>query len=238
MTRKHPIFSSFGLLTRSVLSSGIFTALMLLPLALGLALKYGLPLLYAALPQAAVLRPYHALMDAFLLLLSPYMALFASALVSLEERDNGVCLALVTTPLGFWGYFISRFVLPALGAAVYAALIGCCFTLSARPLWHTAALGLPAAMVALSALFFIPAKARDKLSGMAMGKVCGLILCTVAVPFFLPLKWQPLLCWLPSYWFYRFCLSADWLMGALCVICAALWCWPLYRGFRRRVIGG
>lgn len=233
--KKRPIASSFGFLLRRVMENGMFAALVLAPLLCGALLKYGLPWLYRALPATAVLRPYGLLMDCLLYLLTPYMALYASAMVALEERDGGLCTALFVTPLRPWGYLVSRFLLPALLAAVYTALIGTFFSTVARPLWHSAALALPASAVAMSALLFIPAFAKDKISGLAMGKLAGLWIVAVAIPVFLPMKWQPALCWLPTYWFYRFASWPDWLLAALCVGCAALWCAPLYARFRRKI---
>ncbi len=161
---------------------------------------------------------------------------FSSCMVALEERDNGVCLALVTTPLGKAGYLASRFLLPALFAALYSALCAAAFSSVPRPLSHTVMLSLPAAFTALTMVAFIPAFARDKIVGMAMSKLCGLLMLTVAIPFFLPYKWQPLLCWLPSYWFYRFLMNTDRLMAVMCLLTGLAWLAPLVRRFSRRAL--
>lgn len=234
MSRKHPVLRCFGQYVYNIRASGMLVMLLLAPVLCGAAFRYGLPLLYEAVPALAVLRPYAVLFDALLLLVAPYMALFASALLALEERDNGICVALLVTPLGRAGYAAARFVLPALLAAPYGAVIGILFCSVSRPLWHTALLSLPATCAALSAVLFIPAFAKDKLSGMAMGKLCGFLLLTVVAPAFLPWKWQPLCCWLPSYWFYRFLIVPDWLMATLCAAVSAVWCAALLRRFFRR----
>ena len=220
--KKRPIRSSFRFFLRCVADNGMLTALTLAPLLCGGLLKYGLPWLYTAVPVTAALRPYGLLIDCLLYLLTPYMTLYASAMVALEERDGGQCTALFVTPLRPWGYCVSRFVLPALLAAVYTAAVGVAFSTVSRLLWHTIALALPAS-------------AKDKISGLAMGKLVGLLICTVIVPAFLPAEWQPALSWLPSYWFYRFAGYPDWLLAALCIGVSLLWCLPLYGRFRRKI---
>lgn len=233
--KKHPIGSSFAFLLRRVADNGMFAVLAVAPLLFGGLFKYGLPWLYQAVPATAVLQPYGLLFDSLLYLLTPYMALYASAMVALEERDAGTCTALFVTPLRPAGYMVSRFLLPALAGAAYTAALGAVFSTVVRPLWHSLALALPAAAVGMAALLFIPAFARDKISGLAMGKLVGLVILTVLIPAFLPIKWQPALCWLPTYWFYRFLCWPDWLLGVLCLGVSALWCVTLYRVFRRKV---
>ncbi|MEG0742787.1 MAG: hypothetical protein RSB91_04540 [Clostridia bacterium] len=232
--KTHPLKSAFGLLLRSVLRDGMLAASLLAPILCGIGFRFGVPLLIRQFPALAALEEYKALLDALLYLLAPFMALFAACMVTLEERDNGLCVALFTTPLGHVGYVNSRFVLPALLAAAYAAVIGTLFASVQRPLGHALLLALPAACVAFAAVMPIPAFARDRITGMALAKLCGLALFTVAAPFFMPVRWQPLLSWLPSYWFYRFLQRSDWLMAVLCALAAALWSWPMLRRFAKR----
>lgn len=234
--RAYPIRRAFQALLRSVLADGMFVALLIAPPLLGAALRFGLPALISAVPPLGLVANYKPLWDALLYLRTPYMTLFSSCMVALEERDNGVCLALVTTPLGKAGYLASRFLLPALFAALYSALCAAAFSSVPRPLSHTVMLSLPAAFTALTMVAFIPAFARDKIVGMAMSKLCGLLMLTVAIPFFLPYKWQPLLCWLPSYWFYRFLINTDWLMAVMCLLTGLAWLAPLVRRFSRRAL--
>lgn len=148
--RAYSIRRAFQALLRSVLADGMFVALLIAPPLLGAALRFGLPALISAVPPLGLVANYKPLWDALLYLLTPYMTLFSSCMVALEERDNGVCLALVTTPLGKAGYLASRFLLPALFAALYSALCAAAFSSVPRPLSHTVMLSLPAAFTALT----------------------------------------------------------------------------------------
>lgn len=226
---KHPIFSSFGCLARSVLRQTSSVLLMLLPIPVGAAFKYGLPPLYQAVPVTAILRPYGALLDCVLMLLTAGCALTPFLLMAQSERCAGLFTVYRVTPLRSWGYQISRFWLPALMGAAEVLLVGLCFSGVSRPLWHMVALALCAGLAALGMLGAIAAQPKG--SGAVL---LGLMLVSVIVPFFVPWRWQPTLCWLPSYWFYRFVVSPDWLMGTLCAALALIWYSALWQLYRRR----
>lgn len=224
---KHPVLGSFGYLMRNVLHHPSSVLLMLLPIPVGAAFKYGLPLLYEAVPATAILRPYGALLDCVLLLLTAGCVLMPFLLMAQGERCAGLFTVYRVTPLRAWGYQVSRFWLPMLMGAAEALVVSLCFSSVSSALWHAAALALCAGLAALGMLSYIAAQSKG--SGASL---LALLLFSVIVPFFVPWQWQPTLCWLPSYWFYRFMLTPDWLMAALCAALSLIWytaVWTLYR---------
>ena len=90
------------------------------PVFAGVLFRFAIPPLETALTgwleSPAILSPYYALIDIFFAMLSPAMFCFVSAMVSLEEADEGITDYLFVTPLGRNGYLTARLCIPAAAA--------------------------------------------------------------------------------------------------------------------------
>ena len=85
----------------------------LVPLPAGFFFHFVIPFLETALRgcfhRAAIISPYYRLIDLLFAMLSSTMLCFVSAMVSLEEIDEGTALYLFITPLRKTGYLFARF---------------------------------------------------------------------------------------------------------------------------------
>ena len=80
--------------------------------------------------KKVVLVPYYRLIDIGYSLLAPAMFCFVSAMVVLEERDEGLASYSAITPLGKKGYLLSRLGIPAVCATVLTGLLLLPFSVS------------------------------------------------------------------------------------------------------------
>lgn len=229
------VWHATALFFRMVWEDGMLAAAAVAPVLCGLLFRYGAPALVEAWPPAAVLPPYYQLLDALLLLLTPYMLLFTAAMLLLSERDAGVSTALYVTPLRRGGYLAARLLLPALLAAGYGLAVIRLFALVARPLWQDALLSLLCALVSCSCLLFVATFARDKVQGMALAKAAGLVVATVALPYFVPATWHPWLGALPTYWLVRALRVPDAALFLAGAVTALFWMGVWWLPFRRRM---
>lgn len=224
------IFASFKMFVRQIYSDSMLAVATAAPLLAGAAFRFGFPAaerLLAVRFGGPVLSPWYLLIDLFLAVLAPYMLCFASAMVILEERDCGIAAYLAVTPVGRAGYFASRLAFPAAiaGAASFAVLS--VFGLSGMGIASRALASLGSAVVALTVSLLVVAASRNRIEGMAVAKLCGLVLLGVAVPFIADSPRRFAAAFLPTFWMgeaaVRFSPVAVFAFAAVSV----LWLLPL-----------
>jgi len=229
------IFASFKMFVRQIYSDSMLAVATAAPLLAGAAFRFGFPAaerLLAVRFGGPVLSPWYLLIDLFLAVLAPYMLCFASAMVILEERDCGIAAYLAVTPVGRAGYFASRLAFPAAiaGAASFAVLS--VFGLSGMGIASRALASLRSAVVALTVSLLVVAASRNRIEGMAVAKLCGLVLLGlvllgVAVPFIADSPRRFAAAFLPTFWMgeaaVRFSPVAVFAFAAVSV----LWLLPL-----------
>jgi hypothetical protein len=94
---------------------------------------------------------------------------------------------------------------------VCSAIYGRAPTAPGRFLVMTAA----AALVAPALAVLLAAVARDKIQGLALGKILSAPSVAPVLAFFIPEAWQPLLFWSPWYWIYAGLLDSFAVPGEL-----------------------
>ncbi len=224
------IFASLKMFVGQIYSDSMIAVATSAPLLAGAAFRFGFPAaerLLAVRFGGPVLSPWYLLIDLFLAVLAPYMLCFASAMVILEERDCGIAAYLAVTPVGRVGYFASRLAFPAAiaGAASFAVLS--VFGLSGMGIASRALASLGSAVVALTVSLLVVAASRNRIEGMAVAKLCGLVLLGVAVPFIADSPRRFAAAFLPTFWMgeaaVRFSPVAVFAFAAVSV----LWLLPL-----------
>jgi fluoroquinolone transport system permease protein len=155
-------------------------------------------------------------------------------MVMLTEYDESIAKYTAVTPVGKRGYVVSRLVFPAAISFLYSLLLMFFFTLSVWP----AALLLAAC--ALSCLFsmivclLVVAFSHNRVEGLAIYKLSGMILLGLFIPFFLRSGVQYLFSFLPSFWLGKLCLEEGVWTVIPALLSAALWLWPLYGKFEAK----
>ncbi len=208
-----PLLVSFCMLVRQIRSDGMLVAVSFASVLAGFFFRFAVPLLerilVASFAMDAVLEPYYRLFDLLLIMLAPYMLCFAAAMVMLDEHEQLVPRYLSVTPLQTRGYLVSRLGLPAGFAAAASMLLLVFFHQTPWNGFILAGTGVLSSFCGFSVSLFLFSYSRNKVEGMAMGKLSGLLLLGLPVPFFLHSPYQYLFSPLPSYWLARYALEGS-----------------------------
>ncbi|AEV30830.1 hypothetical protein SpiGrapes_3083 [Sphaerochaeta pleomorpha str. Grapes] len=199
-----PILKSFFLFIQQIRSDSMLVIVCFASLLAAFFFRFAIPqienILCSVLGLQAILSPYYLLFDLLLIMLTPFMFCFASAMVMLEEYDVNLSSYLSVTPVGKKGYLVSRLLLPTAIACIGSLALLTGFSLtewSLQPLfWTTLLSGFSAIIEAMLVFSY----SRNKVEGMAIAKLSGLLMLGLPIPFFMQSNLRYLFCLLPSFW--------------------------------------
>lgn len=174
------------------------------PVLVGFVFRFAIPFLEAALTDwfhiSAIIFPYYALIDTFFAMISPTMFCFVSAMVSLEEADEKTAAYLFVTPLGKNGYLAARFCIPSIAAFLVTVVLLPVFKLTSLSMIDIILLAAGGTLQGIITSLLILTISSNKLEGMAVAKLSGLMMFGAAIPFFIKDDLQYVLFLLPSFW--------------------------------------
>lgn len=194
---------------------------------IGLAFRFAIPLLETALTDwfhlSAMISPYYALIDIFFAMLLPTMFCFVSAMVSLEEADEKTAAYLFVTPLGKKGYLAARFCIPSAAAFLITVVLLPVFRLTSLSPVDIVLLAAGGTLQGSIISFLILTISSNKLEGMAVAKLSGLMIFGAAVPFFIKGNLQYVLFPLPSFWIGKAIFENTQLYTLPAFVLSAVW---------------
>ncbi len=209
------------------------------PILAGLLFRYVIPVCEAALAGwfhlRAVISPYYGLIDVCLAMLSPVMFCFASAMVALEEADGRTAAYLFITPLRRTGYLLSRLGLPSAASFLITLMLLSAFKLTALSPMEALLLAAGGTLQGEIVALLILTLSSNKLEGMAVAKLSGLILLGAAAPFFVEGEVQHVLCFLPSFWMGKAARGNEWLDMLYALALSGVWIWVLFKRYMRKL---
>ncbi len=224
---------------RQISKDGMLYASLAAPLLAGFAFRFGIPAAEAALcgyfGKAAILSEYYLLFDLFLTVMTPYIVCFVSSLVMLTEYDENMTSYMAVTPVSKRGYIVSRLVFPAVIAFFASVIIMIIFSLtvwSAPTLLITCALS---SLLSIAVSLLLVSFSHNRVEGMALGKLTGIILMGLPVPFFLLSGVQYLFSILPSFWIAKLVVEDSYLYAIPALLTSFLWMWALYGRFAKKL---
>ncbi|PKL27862.1 MAG: hypothetical protein CVV46_09625 [Spirochaetae bacterium HGW-Spirochaetae-2] len=233
-----PIVRSFGMFVRQIANDGMLWGVGLAPLLLGVMIRFGVPYVETVLSgylPGNILVPYYQLFDLVLFLMTPYMFCFASAMVMLAERDENIAQYLAITPLGKKGYVFSRLYVPVLLSVPASIMVMLYFSLTVWPTRHllegAILMGLLSTVVAL----LVVSISRNRVEGVAVGKLSGLLILGLVVPYFIESGFQYLVCFMPSFWIARYFLDGNILFLLSALVTSLVWIALLFRKFSTKL---
>jgi hypothetical protein len=154
----------------------------------------------------------------------------------LEDRDEGVLVAVDITPIGKTGFLLYRVTITAIVAAVITAGAVLAVAPSLGPAAHILIV-LAVAVEAVMAAVLLPAIARNKVEGLALTKLTNLA-AVVPLLALIPSPWRYVAGIVPTYWIGEL-IAPDAMLPMPSVVAATLathLCWlaVLVRIFARR----
>ncbi len=234
-----PLLRSFGIFIRQIIRDDMLWAVCLAPLLTALLFRFGIPyaetLLCAHFQRQTILAGYYLLFDFVLCLMPSYMFCFASAMVMLTERDENMAGYTAVTPVGKTGYVLSRLVLPVAISIPFSILLMCFFSLTDWDYLTLSAVSLLMSLLSTAVALFIFSFSRNRVEGMAMAKMSGLMFVGLAAPFFVLSDAQYLFAFLPSFWAVKLCLEDNSLLMLPALAVSLAWIWMLGRRFERKL---
>lgn len=223
---------------RQIFSDNMLWAVCIAPFLTASLFRFGVPYIDSLLCaefQTPILGDYYLLFDLFLCLITPYMFCYASSMVMLSEFDDHMTGYMSVTPVGKFGYLISRLGIPAALSFFVSVFLMSFFTLTKWPLWLLLLSCLLNCVMSVAVSLLIFSLSRNRVEGMAMAKMSGLFMLGLFAPFFLKTGIQYLLAPLPSFWLAKLCLDKNILFLPPAILTLAIWLKLLSGRFKRKL---
>ncbi len=234
-----PLFRSFAMFIRQISRDSMLYAVCIAPLFAALFFRFGIPYLEARLcgyfNLPAILAEYYLLFDLFLAILTPFLFCFASSMVILTETDENMSGYLAVTPVGKKGYLVSRLVFPALISLFASVILLSLFSLTLWPLPLMLAVCFLASLFSILVSLLVVSFSHNRVEGMAVSKISGIMMFGLLVPFFIFSDIQYLFSVLPSFWIAKLCYDRDYLSILPALLTSFLWIGILYRRFEKKL---
>ncbi|MGG3281065.1 hypothetical protein [Paenibacillus solani] len=179
----------------------VLTAALIGPLALLLLSRYGFPVASYWLESyySFNLEEYRVFSASFLMIIPPLLIGMLVGLLMLDERDENVIAYYSVTPFMRRGYLVYRLALPTMLSTVLSLLYLCFSGLLFFRMEYLIVLLLLALEAPLFALL-LAAFAKNKVEGLALSKIGGLLIIGPVVAYFIPNAWGYLGAGVPTYW--------------------------------------
>ncbi|MDO5519925.1 MAG: ABC transporter permease [bacterium] len=229
--------NSFLAYLRQISQDYMLVAAVFAPLLAGLLIHFGAPfaetLLTKQFHKDAILSPYYKVADLLLAMVTPLMIGFISAMVMLDEKDDRIISYLSVTPLGKKGYLISRLLIPSIVATIIGFILCILFKISTLTVGNLAIISFYTALLGIIICLFIVNMSSNKVEGMAIGKLSGIMLLGIFVPFFITSSVQYLAVILPSFFIGKYVTTGQGAWLAVGVVITILWIILFYRQFTK-----
>ena len=191
---------------------------------------------YVAPHLPFAIAPYYLLLDLLMAVLAPYLFCFASSMAILEEIDSNVSAYFAVTPLGKTGYMLSRLFLPAAISAVITWSILLIWALTFQSPIEALLISMFMSLSALISSMLIVSISNNKVEGMAVSKMSGLIMIGLFIPFFITENIQYIFGFLPTFWIAKFSITKDWIYIIPVVACSSIWIGVLLKGYQAKIL--
>lgn len=187
---------------RQVLRDGMLLILIPAPFLMAVAMRLLLPLADQLIQQqtGVVITPWYPVSDTLVLTMTPVMTAMISALLILEERDEGIGMYYNITPASGYSYLIARIALPMIWGLLSSVLVIAFFAFVRYPpsIIITAA-GIATLQGVIMSMFLV-AVAGNKVEGLALAKLTNIFVMGFIVPWLITSPLRFIFAVLPSFW--------------------------------------
>ena len=233
-----PLLYSFRMFIQQITKDSMLFVVCTAPLLTAFFFYYGIPQIEGQLcgyfNVSSILAGYYLLFDLFLGILTPFLFCFASSMVVLTEYDDNIASYLAVTPVGKKGYVVSRFLFPAAISFLVSMILMTFFTLTA---WSFSMMLISCVLFSIQSIvtsLIIVSFSNNRVEGMAVSKLSGIMMLGLMIPFFLSSWIQYLFWFLPSLWIAKLSLEENLLFMFPALATSLVWIWLLYRKFRKK----
>lgn len=225
---------SFKILVRHIARDGMLYVICVAPVFVVGLIDWVVPEFVAPILPFDI-QPYYLLLDLFVAILVPYLVCFACSMTILEEIDQNVSPYLALTPLGKGGYIVSRLVLPeAISAGVTFVMLAV-GSLTRLSVLEAMLISVFMTLVAVICSMMVVVFAKNKVEGMALSKMSGLIMIGLFIPFLVHNNVQYIFGFMPTFWIAKFAITKQYIYLLPAIGCIALWLKLLAKGYRSEI---
>lgn len=234
------LFLSFKQFIIQVYKDAMLFMICLAPILYILLIRYVLPFAgeywieYIDLQK--ILSPYSLIFDLLLAVLTPTMFSISSAMVILGEIDDGITRYMSVTPIGKEGYIISRLVFPLALSLMMTIISLSFFSITEIKLSNIIVLSLMSAMLGYLMCMIVISMSTNKVEGLAVMKLSGLLLMGIPAPFFIKGNIQYLVSFLPSLWLSKFAMESNIIYLILYFSISTIWVSALTKKFKKKIL--
>ncbi|MDF2948747.1 MAG: ABC-type transport system, multidrug-familypermease [Sedimentibacter sp.] len=234
------LYFSFKQFIKQIYNDAMIFMICLAPILYILLFRYGLPLAEEIsieyIDLKVILSPYYLVFDLFLAVLTPTMFSYASAMVILGEIDDGITNYFAITPVGKEGYLISRLIFPLLFSLVITIIAISIFSITKILLRETIIISIMSTMLGYIMCMIVIAMSTNKVEGLAVMKLSGLLLIGILAPFFIKGNIQYMVSFLPSLWLSKYAVESNNIYLILYFLVSTLWVLVLNKRFKSKLL--
>ena len=226
---------------RNVARDSFLLMMLAVPLLLALLLRFVVPFAATKLKPYVDLVPHYRFMLGIVLFFPGMLFGAVIGFMLLDERDEGVLNYMAVTPLSVNGYLRFRIVAPTLVAFVMGIILLPIAGIVPFPFWRTLPVILVASLSAPMLAVFLASFANNKVEGMALYKLTGLVLAGPVLAYFIKSDFSYFGGILPTFWVMKAFLEgyrgglAYWAYLGGGFLCFGLMIWLMLMRFRKRV---
>ncbi len=234
-----PVLRSFGAFMKQIAKDSMLWAVCFAPIMVALLFRFGIVRLEHVLCKAfalpSILSGYYLLFDLVLAIMTPYMFCFASSMVMLTEYDENLVSYYAVTPVGRRGYLYSRLGFPAAISFAVSFILLCLFSLTEWSFFLMAVVSVCSGLISVVISLMMFSFSHNRVEGMAVAKLTGLLILGLPAPFFVTGNTQYLFGILPSFWVARLAQTQNLWLALPVFISLGLWAVPVYLRFHKKI---
>ncbi len=234
-----PVMKAFRQFLRSEWEDFMVVACIVGPIFMGVAFCIGIPILESYLcdwfHQEGILTPYYRFFDLLLLMMTPLLVSFAGVMVMLEEIDNTTAKYLCVTPLGPKGYLLSRLGIPTLISVLYDGILIMLCGISDMDIITKIIVIIQSGIISIVVSIMVVGFAKNKVEGMALMKLSGLLIAAVLLPFFVDSYMVFLAGVFPSFWIGYFVRYVHYPSSLIFLVVSVIWILGLFKRFQKKL---
>lgn len=220
------ISKAFKIFLSEIIGDFMLFVCVIAPILMGIAFRVLLAIAEELLCEhfrvSSILTPYYVLFDLLLALMTPIMFSFAGVLFILEEMDNSIAKYLFVTPLGQSGYFASRIGLPTIIAVFYDIVLLIILNSSGLLMPMIIVISIGGGLMAVISSLIIITFAKNKMEGMALIKLVGLLIMGIPGAYFIKGPTQYTMGFSPSFWLAKLNLTKQYIYAIPTVITSGI----------------
>ncbi len=233
------LFFSFKQYLVQITKDAMLFIVCLAPVLCGILFKIGIPevekLLSEQFNNMEILVPYYLLFDLLLAVLTPMMISYVSAMVILEDIDEGITNYMAVTPLGKNGYLISKLGIPLSASFIITIIVMMIFSITKITFGQVFGISILTSIIGLIMSMMVISISDNKVEGMAVMKLSGIVMIGIPVAFLTAENVQHLFFFLPSLWIAKFSLEQSLAYFVVCIAVSSVWILFFVKRFLKKV---